>query len=56
MKLGTAFNIGIINENLLQNTYRQLLNQAQLLSLSEVSQYPFSFPSHTLITRPPPLL
>ena len=30
MKLGTAFNIDVINENLLQNTYRQLLNQAQL--------------------------
>ena len=45
LKLGMAFNIGVINESLLQNTYRQLLNQVQLLSLSEVSLslFPFLF-------------
>src|SRR5271156_2424146 len=37
LKLGSAFNIGIINENLLQSTYKELLDQAQLLSLNEVS-------------------
>src|SRR5271156_4993890 len=37
LKLGSVFNIGVINENLLQSTYRELLDQAQLLSLNEVS-------------------
>src|SRR5277367_1993062 len=37
LKPGTAFNIGVINESLLQNIYRELLDQAQLLSLNEVS-------------------
>jgi hypothetical protein len=37
LKLGTAFNVGIINENLLQGIYKELLDKAQLLSLSEVS-------------------
>src|SRR5271156_4654302 len=37
LKLGSAFNIGIINDNLLQSTYKELLDQAQLLSLNEVS-------------------
>jgi hypothetical protein len=36
LKLGTAFNVGVINENLLQSIYRELLDHAQLLSLSEV--------------------
>src|SRR5271168_4965402 len=39
LKLGLAFNIGIINEDLLQNTYRELLDQAQLFSLNEVSPF-----------------
>jgi hypothetical protein len=34
MKLGSAFNIGILNEDLLHNIYKELLNKAQLLSLS----------------------
>ena len=42
LKLGTAFNIGVINESLLQNIYRELLDQAQLLSLNEVSLPSFS--------------
>src|SRR5271168_626455 len=41
LKLGTAFNIGVINESLLQNIYRELLDQAQLLSLNEVSLLSF---------------
>jgi hypothetical protein len=36
LKLGTAFNVGVINETLLQNTYRELLDQAQLLSMRSV--------------------
>ena len=52
LKLGTAFNIGVINESLLQNTYRQLLNQVQLLSLSEVSPSLFPFLFHMLTTLP----
>jgi len=39
LKLGSAFNIGIINEDILQNTYRELLDQAQLFSLNEVSPF-----------------
>src|SRR5271156_6952878 len=42
LKLGSAFIIGIINENLLQSTYKELLDQAQLLSLNEVSLPSFS--------------
>ena len=37
LKLGSAFNIGILNEDLLQAIYRELLDKAQLQSLSEVS-------------------
>jgi hypothetical protein len=37
LKLGSAFNIGILNEDLLQSIYRELLDRAQLLSLNEVS-------------------
>ena len=37
LKLGSAFNIGILNEDLLQTIYRELLDKAQLRSLSEVS-------------------
>lgn len=40
LKLGSAFNIGILNEDLLQSIYKELLDQAQLRSLNEVS--PFS--------------
>lgn len=44
LKLGSAFNIGIINDDLLHGIYKELLDKAQLLSLSEVSSplYPFS--------------
>jgi hypothetical protein len=41
IKLGSAFNIGILNEDLLHNIYKELLDKAQLLSLSEVSFSPF---------------
>ncbi|KAF8802283.1 hypothetical protein BYT27DRAFT_7113339 [Phlegmacium glaucopus] len=37
LKLGSAFNIGILNEDLLQSIYKELLDKAQLLSLNEVS-------------------
>ncbi|KAF8799132.1 hypothetical protein BYT27DRAFT_7121639 [Phlegmacium glaucopus] len=42
LKLGSAFNIGILNEDLLQSIYKELLDKAQLLSLSEVS-FVFAF-------------
>lgn len=37
LKLGSAFNIGVINEDLLQSIYKELLDQAQIRSLNEVS-------------------
>ncbi|KAF8806828.1 hypothetical protein BYT27DRAFT_7242549 [Phlegmacium glaucopus] len=37
LKLGSAFNIGIINEDLLQSVYKEILDKTQLLSLNEVS-------------------
>jgi hypothetical protein len=37
LKQGTAFNIGILNEDLLHSIHKELLDKAQLLSLSEVS-------------------
>ena len=37
LKIGPAFNIGIMNEDLLQSIYKELLDRAQLLSLNEVS-------------------
>jgi hypothetical protein len=37
LKLGSAFNVGILNEDLLQGIYRELLDKAQLRSLHEVS-------------------
>ena len=37
LKLGSAFNVGLINEDLLQSIYKELLDKAQLLSLKEVS-------------------
>ena len=37
LKLGSAFNVGILNEDLLQSIYRELLDKAQLRSLNEVS-------------------
>jgi hypothetical protein len=40
LKLGSAFNVGRLNEDLLQGIYRELLDKAQILSLKEVS---FSF-------------
>lgn len=45
MKLGLAFNIGVINEDLLQRIYRELLDKAQLLSISRVSRlvFPLTF-------------
>ena len=42
LKLGLAFNIGIINEDLLHGIYKELLNKAQLLSLNKVSVSCFS--------------
>ena len=41
LKLGSAFNVGLINEDLLQSVYKELLDKAQVLSLKEVST-PFS--------------
>ena len=49
MKLGTAFNIGILNEDLLQGIYKELLDQAQLRSLNEVSSYFMLCFKHRLI-------
>ena len=43
LKLGTGFNIGLLNEELLNNIYRELLDKAQLHSISEVS---LPSPSH----------
>ncbi|KAF8817296.1 hypothetical protein BYT27DRAFT_7247519 [Phlegmacium glaucopus] len=37
LKLGSAFNIGIINEDLLQSIYKEILDKVQLLSINEVS-------------------
>ena len=37
LKIGSAFNIGILNEDLLQGVYRELLDKAQVRSLQEVS-------------------
>src|SRR5271169_5010753 len=37
MKLGNGFNIGILNDTLIQSCYREILDQAQLKSLSEAS-------------------
>lgn len=43
LKVGTAvFNIGIMNEDLLQSVYKELLDKAQLLSIKEVSFPSFS--------------
>ena len=42
LKLGSGFNLGILNEDLLQSIYRELLDQAQLRSLNEVSPLVFS--------------
>ena len=41
LKMGSAFNIGVINEDLLQSIYKELLDQAQLLLLNEVSSFYF---------------
>ena len=40
LKLGSAFNVGILNEDLLQSIYRELLDKAQVRSLNEVSATP----------------
>ena len=37
LKLGSAFNIGIINEDLLHGIFKEIMDKAQMLSLSEVS-------------------
>ena len=42
LKLGSGFNVGILNEDLLQSVYKELVDQAQLRSIHEVS---FSTPS-----------
>ncbi|KAF8809688.1 hypothetical protein BYT27DRAFT_7209973 [Phlegmacium glaucopus] len=43
LRLGSAFNIGIINKDLLQSIYKEILDKAQLLSLNEVSFASSSF-------------
>jgi hypothetical protein len=43
LKLGSAFNLGILNEDLVQSIYRELLDKAQLRSLNEVSPLIVSF-------------
>ena len=63
LKSGSSFNIGVINEDLLHNIYRELLDKAQLLSLSEVSIFlsplrvradplPSFLPSHLSLVPP----
>jgi hypothetical protein len=37
LRIGSGFNIGIMNEDLLQAVYRELLDKAQVRSLNEVS-------------------
>lgn len=37
LRIGSGFNIGIMNEDLLQGVYRELLDKAQVRSLNEVS-------------------
>ena len=37
LRAGKTFNIGVINDTLLQSTYRELLNKAHVLSINEVS-------------------
>ena len=44
LKLGQAFNVGVINEDLLHSIYKELIDKAQLLSLSEVSTFSSSMP------------
>ena len=39
LKLGSAFNVGIINEDLLHGIFKELVDKAQILSLSEVSHF-----------------
>jgi hypothetical protein len=61
LKLGSAFNVERMNEDLLQSIYRELLDKAQLLSLKEVSSF-FSLSSpHLVLTFfllsfPPPFV
>ena len=47
MKLGKGFNISVMNEDLLQSIYREILDKAQLNSINEVS-WIFGFPSHLI--------
>ena len=42
LKLGSAFNVRVINEDLLHAIYKELLDKAQLLSLNEVRTPSFS--------------
>ena len=37
--MGLAFNVGVVNEDLLQSIYKEILDQAQLHSLQEVSTF-----------------
>ena len=48
LKLGSAFNVGLINEDLLQSIYKELLDKAQVLSLKEVSIPSLPFLKHSL--------
>jgi hypothetical protein len=51
LKMGTAFNIGILNDDLLQGIYKELLDKAQVRSLNEVSPLLF-FVLWTFANRP----
>jgi len=42
IKLGSTFNIGVLNEDLLQSVYKEILDKNQLLSLNKVSRLPTS--------------
>ena len=56
LKLGMAFNVGVINEDLLHGIYRELLDKAQLLLLDEVSDPSFAFYKCQLTISPPHML
>ena len=54
LRSGSSFNIGVINEDLLHNIYRELLDKAQLLLLSDVSTFSCSLGRRTLTPLFPP--
>ena len=57
LKMGSAFNIGILNEDLLQSIYKELLDKAQIRSLNEVGprHSPHSYSANSPLFFPPPL-